>query len=49
MIQITKNVFVETNYPICNLGFITTDKGIVMIDTPIFPTDALKWVYLAPY
>ena len=43
MIMITNNVFVETNFPICNLGLVTTDKGIVIIDTPIRPTDALKW------
>jgi cyclase len=43
MIQITKNVYVETGMPACNLGFVTTKEGIVMIDTPMRPTDAAKW------
>jgi len=43
MIQITKNVYVETGMTACNLGFVTTKEGIVMIDTPMRPTDAVKW------
>jgi cyclase len=43
MIQVTKNVYVETGMLACNLGFITTSEGIVMIDTPMRPTDAVKW------
>jgi cyclase len=43
MIQVTKNVYVETGMAACNLGFVTTKEGIVMIDTPMRPTDALKW------
>ena len=43
MKQITDNVYVETDFPGCNPTFITTKEGIVMIDTPMRPTDALKW------
>jgi cyclase len=43
MIEVTKNVFVENSYPICNVGLIDTGDGLVMIDTPIRPTDAIKW------
>jgi len=43
MIQVTKNVYVETGMFACNLGFVTTSEGIVMIDTPMRPTDAVKW------
>jgi cyclase len=43
MIQVTKNVYVETGMTACNLGFATTKEGIVMIDTPMRPTDAVKW------
>lgn len=43
MIQVTKNVYVETDMMVCNLGLVTTKEGIVMIDTPIRPTDAVKW------
>lgn len=43
MIQVTENVYVETGMLACNLGFVTTSEGIVMIDTPMRPTDAVKW------
>ena len=43
MIQVTENVYVETGFRGCNLGFVTTKQGIVVVDTPMYPTDALKW------
>ncbi len=43
MQQITSNVFVETQVRGCNHGFVTTSDGVVMIDSPQKPTDALKW------
>ncbi len=43
MIQLTANVYVETGIRQCNLGFVTTKEGIVMIDTPMRPTDSVKW------
>lgn len=43
MQQLTKNVFVETGVRGCNHGFVTTSDGIVMIDTPQKPTDAIQW------
>jgi cyclase len=42
MQQLTKNVFVETCIRGCNHGFVTTSDGIVMIDSPHKPSDALK-------
>jgi len=42
MRQLTKNVFVETGIRGCNHGFVTTSDGIVMIDSPHKPSDALK-------
>jgi len=42
MQQLTKNVFVETQIRGCNHGFVTTSDGIVMIDSPHKPSDALK-------
>ena len=42
MQQLTSNVFVETQIRGCNHGFVTTSEGIVMIDTPHKPSDALK-------
>ena len=41
--QVTKNVFVETDLIMCNLGLITTKEGTVLIDTPMQPSDALRW------
>jgi len=43
MIQLTENVYAEPGMLVCNLGFLTTKEGIVMIDTPMRPTDAVKW------
>jgi len=42
MQQLTSNVFVETRVRGCNFGFVTTSEGIVMIDSPHKPSDALK-------
>ena len=41
--QLTKNVHVETGYIGANVGYITTDQGIVMVETPQMPRDAIKW------
>ncbi len=42
MEQLTSNVFVETQIRGCNHGFVTTSEGVVMIDSPHKPSDALK-------
>ena len=42
MEQITSNVFVETQVRGCNHGFVKTSDGLVMIDSPHKPSDALK-------
>ena len=42
MRQLTKNVYVETCIRGCNHGFVTTSDGIVLIDTPHKPSDAVK-------
>jgi cyclase len=42
MQQLTGNVFVNTQAKGCNFGFITTSDGIVMIDSPHKPSDAMK-------
>ena len=44
MQQITPSVYVETKWIIsCNPSFVTTSEGVVMIDSPYLPTDAIKW------
>jgi cyclase len=42
MRQLTANVFVETGLRGANHGLVTTSDGIVLIDTPHKPTDALR-------
>ncbi len=41
--KITDNVYVETGFRGCNPGFVVTSEGVVMIDTPMMPVDAVKW------
>ena len=43
MQQLTKNVFIETGWSGANVGCIITTDGLVMIDTPHKPSDAMKW------
>jgi len=49
MKKIAVNIYVEDQFSAppeergCNPGFVTTSEGIVMIDTPMLPTDAVKW------
>ena len=42
MKQLTKNVFVETELRGSNHGLVTTSDGIVLIDTPHKPSDAVR-------
>ncbi len=42
MKQLTKNVFVETELRGFNHGLVTTSDGIVLIDTPHKPSDAMR-------
>jgi cyclase len=43
MQRITNNVYAETGFRGCNPGFVVTTEGVVMIDTPQMPADAIKW------
>jgi glyoxylase-like metal-dependent hydrolase (beta-lactamase superfamily II) len=42
MQQLTSNVFIETQVKGCNFGYVTTADGIVMLDSPHKPSDAMK-------
>ena len=42
MKQLSENVFAETGLRGANHGFVTTSDGIVMIDSPHKPSDALR-------
>lgn len=41
--KISNNVYAETGFRGCNPGFVVTREGVVMIDTPQMPADALGW------
>lgn len=43
MKQITGNVYVETGFRGANCSFVTTSEGIVMIESPQMPEEAVKW------
>ncbi len=41
--QLTNNVYIETHFHGANVGYVTTGNGVVMIETPFRPTDAIAW------
>jgi cyclase len=43
MEKIAKNVYVETHFEGSNNSFVVTNDGVVMIDTPQVPANAVKW------
>ena len=43
MRKITDNVYVETGFRGANCTFVTTSEGIVMIESPQMPDEAVKW------
>jgi cyclase len=49
MQQINANFYIDTTYstpplgPGCNVAFVVTSEGIVMIDSPMLPRNAFRW------
>jgi cyclase len=43
MQQITKNIFVEVEWPGANASYVSTTYGLVLIDTPYYPSHAVEW------
>ncbi len=43
MQKVSENVYAETGFRGCNPGFVVTSEGVVMIDTPQMPANALAW------
>ena len=43
MEEIASGIYVETGFGGCNTGFVVTSEGIVMIDAPLRPLDAIQW------
>jgi cyclase len=42
--EIAPGVYVETEFHGANVGFIVTDEGVILIDTPSLPEDARLWL-----
>ena len=42
MEQLTANIFIETGLKGANHGVVTTSDGLVLIDTPHKPSDAVR-------
>jgi cyclase len=43
MRRVSENVWAEIYFWGCNPGFLVTSEGVVMIDTPQQPIDAVRW------
>ncbi len=43
MQQITQNVYAETGVRGANVGFVVTGEGVVLIDSPMIPSEARWW------
>jgi cyclase len=43
MRQLTNHLFAETSYQWANVGAAVTDKGIVLIDSPVRPPESRHW------
>lgn len=43
MQEITKNIFIEDQFPGVTLGVIVTKRGLIQIDAPPSPEDARTW------
>src|SRR5437588_12272685 len=41
--QLTKNVFIAVDTRGCYHGFVTTSEGVVLIDSPHLPSNAIAW------
>jgi glyoxylase-like metal-dependent hydrolase (beta-lactamase superfamily II) len=41
--KIGENVYVANGIRGCKAGFVVTKEGVVMIDSPQYPADAMKW------
>jgi cyclase len=43
MQHIGQGIYVETGYQGCNVGFVVTDEGVILINTPLSPLEARLW------
>jgi cyclase len=43
MEKVSNNVYLERHFSGCNVSFVITGEGIVMIDSPENPAEAIRW------
>jgi cyclase len=43
MQHIGQGIYVETGYQGCNVGFVVTGEGVILINTPLSPLEARLW------
>jgi cyclase len=43
MEKVTENVYAELGFNGCNVSFVVTKQGVVMVDTPQIPSEAIQW------
>lgn len=41
--EIAPTIFVETEYHGANVAFVVSGEGVILIDSPMLPTEALHW------
>ena len=41
--EIAAGLFINTFYRGCTPGFVVTDEGLILIDTPLIPKQAKDW------
>ncbi len=41
--EIAPGVFINTAYRGCTPGFVSTDEGVILVDTPLIPEQARDW------
>lgn len=41
--ELDEGVFINTHYRGCTPGFVYTEEGIILIDTPLIPKQAIDW------
>lgn len=43
MQRITDSIYVDTGFRGCDSSFVVTSEGVVIIDTPMVPSEARRW------
>ena len=41
--ELAPGVFINTNYRGCTPGFVYTEEGIILVDSPLIPKQAIDW------